>query len=320
MRVHCLPVVFLAPFLAAAQPASIDSAGLGVAYDSRSMALRAIRGIPGASLLGDAMDSGAPFVYAAISPRQDLALGITPDGQVRLVRFGGAPASQSLDAAYPSPTRIVFAPGGRAALLIGPHIQLASDLDNKPALSELSSPWLPAVPAAFALSDDAQALVLAAGTVWLISPDGNAINLPLPGTIAAAAFRTNSHDIVAATPSGDVYVVRQAGRNAEVHQIYSGDDATAGPAGVQFSADGIRVFLASAGGILTTINVGTGIAVSLPCQCKPTGLDPLRDSVIFRLNEISDRPLMLFDASSPDPRIWFVPADTTTIDQQRSAR
>jgi hypothetical protein len=286
------------------------------------MALRAIRGIPGASLLGDAMDSRTPFAYAAISPRQDLALGVTPEGQVRLVRFGGSPASQSqpLDAAYLSPTRIVFAPGGRAALLIGPQTQVVTSLDNIPAFGDLSYPGQPEAPVVLALSDDGQTLLLASGAVWLVSADGGATNLPLPNTIGIAAFRSNSHDIVAATPSGDVYVILQAGPNAAVRQIYTGGDATADPAGVQFSPDGTRVFLASAGGILSAIDVRTGISSSLACHCKPTGLDPLRDNAVFRLNEISDRPLMIFDASSPDPRIWFVPADTIAIDQQRSAR
>jgi hypothetical protein len=320
MRSRYLLAGFLAPFLAAAQPASIDSPGFGVAYDSRSLALRPIRGIPGASLLGDAMDSGTPLVNVAISTRQNLALGVTPEGQVRLVRFGGSPAAQSLDAAYPSPTRIVLAPGGRAALLIGPQIQLVTGLDNIPAFGDFSYPGQPAPPVVFALSDDGQALMLASGTVWLISPDGGATNLPLPSTIGAAAFRPNSHDIVAVTNSGDVYVTRQAGPNAEVQQIHSGDDATADPAGVQFSPDGTRVFLANASGMLSAIDVRTGTAASLLCHCKPTGLDPLHDDAVFRLNEISDRPLMLFDASSPDLRIWFVPADTIAINPQRSAR
>jgi WD40 repeat protein len=321
MRSHYLPAVFLlAPFLAPGQPALVGTPGMGVAYDSRSMTLRAIRGIPGASLLGDAIETGTPFVYAAISPLHELALGVTQDGQVRLVRFGGSPASQSLDAAHAAPTGIMFAPRGRAALLIGAQIQLVTGLDNVPVLSDLALPGLSETPVAAALSDDGLALMLASGTVWLTTPDGGATQLPLPGTIVTAAFRANSHDAVAVTRSGDVYTIRDAGPNAEVHQLYTGDDATADPAGVRFSPDGTRVFVASAGGTLSAIDVRTGTVAASSCNCKPTGLDPLRGGTVFRLNEISNGPLMLFDASTSDSRFWFVPADNVADGEQGSAR
>jgi hypothetical protein len=41
-------------------------------------------------------------------------------------------------------------------------------------------------------------------------------------------------------------------------------------------------------------------------------------NAIFRLTEISNSPLMLFDASNSDPRIWFVPVAASVAGTQGS--
>ena len=56
-----------------------------------------------------------------------------------------------------------------------------------------------------------------------------------------------------------------------------------------------------------SVDLLTGSVVTATCQCLPTGLFPMRSDALFRITEISDRPVMLFDASAPRPRVWFVP-------------
>jgi len=321
----CFASVFLSiSFVAVAQPALVESPGLGYVWDARSSTVRAIRGIPGASILGDALDAGTPLASASISPLQDRALLVSSeDSLVRLLRFGSAP--QVINGADPAPSRIVFAPSGLAALLIGSRVQLASGLDGSPAVRSISVPALDGAPAVAALADDAQTMLFSSGSgvsapVWVIAADGGTSRMPLPGTIAAAAFRRNSTDAVAATQSGDVYLIRNVGPSADIRQIYTGDDATSAPVAVQLAPDGSHAYVANSRGSITSIDLGSGSSTAVSCQCQPSALEPLRSNAVFRLTEVSNRPLMLFDASNSDIRTWFVPADAPPADAQRSGQ
>src|SRR5690242_18342169 len=94
----------------AAQPATIGQPALGFVYDAQLNAIRAIRGIPGAAFLGEALPDAMALSSAAISPRHDLALTVAAeDRQLRLIRFGDN-HSQSLPGALSSPVRVVFSP------------------------------------------------------------------------------------------------------------------------------------------------------------------------------------------------------------------
>lgn len=311
---------------AAAQQGDLATPGLGLAYDSRGGTIRTIRGIPGAAILGDAVAAGSPLAAAFISPRQDLALVVSAaDPQLRLIRLrGDNPDALPISGAMDSPDRIVFSPAGRAALLFRNNpsqLQVLTGLDDSPSIEDLpvSSPM-----AAMAVSDDGQAILLASGTdnagpVWLFT-GGKATQLPLPGSIAAASFRRNNLDLAAVTRTGEVYIVRHAGSGNYIRQIYPADTQTADPVAVQFSPDGAYVYTANSRGMLAVIDLQTGLATAISCRCTPTGLEPLAIGSIFRLTEISSRPVLLFDGSTPDPRVWFVPPDLPPADSQRSDR
>jgi len=310
---------------ATAQPALVNAPGLGFAWDARSSTVRAIRGIPGASVLGDGFDPGTPLTAAVISSHNDLALSVSSDGRVGMIRFGLPGSSQVIDGATPSPGRIVFGPSCAAALLIGSGVQLATGLDATPSVRDLSLPPFDSPIAAAAVADDGRTVLLSSGSgasapVWLVVPEGNAIRLPLPGTIVEAAFRRQSMDAVAATRSGDVYVIRNAGLNPDIQQVYIGDDGTSDPVAVHFASDGSRAYLANTQGTVTSIDLRTGSAIAVSCQCRPSALEPLKAGNIFRLTEISDRPLMLFDASDSNPQIWFVPSDAPAASTQGSGQ
>ncbi|MCX6626013.1 MAG: hypothetical protein NTW28_00085, partial [Candidatus Solibacter sp.] len=147
-----------------------------------------------------------------------------------------------------------------------------------------------------------------------------AIQLPLPGSIATASFRRNALEIAAVTRNGEVYIVRLGGSENQIRQVYTGDNQTSDPVAVQFSPDGARVYTANSRGTLAAIDLQTGLATAVSCRCTPTGLEPLTMGSIFRLTEISHRPVLLFDGSAPDPRVWFVPPDLSPAEPQRSDR
>ena len=320
---RCLLVFSLASICSLAQTGTVRFPALGFAPDSQSGQIRPIHGIPGAALLGDPLDTASAFHSITISPRQDLALAVSSvDGQLFLLPLSGEPA-RAIPNAISGPSQIVFSPSGRSAVIGGDRIQILSSLAASPRVTNVSlEPF--SKPTAIALSDDTQTMLASTGRddspVWLRSADGSIVQFPLPGSVTAFAFRRNSRDAVAATRSGDIYLIRNAGPDMEIRQVYVGDEQTADPVAVQVSPDGNSAFTANSRGMVATIDLQTGSIVTVSCQCSPVGLEPLNAPSLYRLTEISDLPVMLFDAFTPAPRIWFIPANASPASQQRSAQ
>jgi hypothetical protein len=306
-----------------AQTASLGFPALGFAPDPQSNQIRSIRGIPGAAVLGEPAGAAPSFSATAISPKQDLALAVsTGDNMVYLLSLSGQ-AARPISDAMPAPSHMIFSPSGRAAVIWANRIQVLTDLTVNPRIIDVALDLL-AAPTVIALSDDARALLASSARddspVWLADPRGTATQLSLPGSVAAMAFRRDSHDAVAVTRSGDVYLVRNAGPDAEIRQVYVGDSQTSDPVAVQLSPDGTRAFMANSRGTVVSINLQTGSAGAVSCQCSPTGLEPLSAPALYRLTDVSSLPVMLFDASTPTPQVWFVPVDASPANQEGSAQ
>jgi hypothetical protein len=45
------------------------------------------------------------------------------------------------------------------------------------------------------------------------------------------------------------------------------------------------------------------------CHCKPTVFSPLKGVSLFRLNGLSNGPMMVLDASTSNPRTVIIPLD-----------
>jgi hypothetical protein len=322
---------------AASQDASLVTPALGFVFDANLGAIRPIRGIPGAALLGDPIDAGFPVASATISPAQDLAIAAAgADTPLRLIQFqGGGSSVRLLDGAMTAPDRTIFSPAGRTALLYQStgRLQILTGLPGNPLARDLDISALNANPAAMAVSDDGAFVVLAggnqgenpgtshrdAGPIWLLTVDGAASQLALSGSTAAISFRRDSHDLLAVAAGGDVYLVRNPA-NPDYRMVYAGDSQTSGPVGVQFSWDGARAFTANTAGMLSVIDLITGRLDSISCGCRAAALEPLAFRNIFRLTPASKSPVMLLDASSPEARVWFVPSAGPSREDSRAER
>ena len=304
-------ILILAALPCASAQSSISAPVLGYAFDPAVRAVRAVRGIPGAATLGDPLHTRFRLTAASVAPPQTYALATSAERDLRLVRWtGGHVSSLSLNEAIPEPDRIVFSPSGAAAILYdsgSARMQVLTGLPNEPAIREVQPAGSAAV-SSMAISDDAW-LVLVSGSVYAIGPDQNPVPLPLPGGIAALSFSPSSDDLLAATPSGDLYLARNVNSSVIVSRIYSGDSRTSNPVAVQFSPDGSAAFLANTTGTLMTIDLNSGSGGALVCQCTPTGLQPFGRAGLFRLTGIFSQPLWLFDGTPGRTRIWFVPAE-----------
>ena len=315
---------------AAAQTADMKVPGLGFAWDGRSKQLRLIRGIPGSAVLGDAIGitgySTPGYSTAVVSPRHDLALAVAAaDGRVQALCLPSGEVQDIPGVAY-APSRILFSPSGTAALLWSSKLQLLSGLPDSITVQDLAIPANSDALSTLAISDNAQFVLFSTGSgdtaaTWLLAPGAAPIPLTFPGPLAVAAFRPASPDAVAVGADGTVYRILNSNLPGEVQQIYAGEDRTAGAVAMRVSADGNRVYTANQLGTLTAIRFDLPAASldAVNCGCTPAGMEPLTSADLFRINEISDRPVMLFDVSTPKSRVWFVPADAPA-DSQRSGQ
>lgn len=302
-------IAALAPALGAQGNLAIPK--LGAVYDPSVKTVRGIVGLPGAAVFGPSWNTGAPLDGAAISPRHDAAIGFrTARGRVRWTLLRETAEANSISGIADPRTTVVFAPGGNSAALVGNRIRLVSDLAGSPSVREIGTPAATGDWAAAAVSDDGRVVLSAggdpAGPVWVTGEA--ATQLPLPGTVIAAAFRAGASDAVAATRSGDIYWIGDAGPNARVRLLYAGDGRTADPVAVYVSADGANVYTATRAGVLAVISVATGsVSAEVSCGCTPSTLAPLSGNALFRITDMSENLLLILDVSGAKPRVWFVP-------------
>lgn len=313
-------VLGLRCLLGQGNPASVSAPVLGYVYDTRGGELKPLLGIPGSSLMGQPLTLGAAVSEVAASERYALAI-TGQDRRVELLRFGqGAPAVSPVSAAASGPDRIFLSPSGGAAALyrsIDGFIQVITGLPDSPTVrSGITLPDLGGAVNALAISDDGLALLAALGNdqtglLFSLAADGTPTQLPVAGPVSAMAFRPNSHDVAIADRAGNaISVIRNVDGSAEYQAVAGPNDGVAGPLAVEFSADGGRLFVANAGpGNVLVIDPAGGPPAPVPCQCALTALSRLNGS-IFRLNDLSNDPLMLFDGGSAQPRVVFVPSDS----------
>jgi hypothetical protein len=294
-----------------AQP-ELAPAVFGYAYDPGLGALRSVRGIPGAAILADPLDTGFEIAAAAVAPRRDYALAISAGTRdVRLIRWhGGNPSSIPLAGALNAPDRIVFSPSGDAALLYDAEFGRLQLVTGLPDAADAHTVPLDESPTStiMAVADGGTLAIAGAEHIRIFGSGIGSFSLPLP-TSAAIAFDRSGTRLLAVTRSGDIYIASHLEAGLDLVQIASATAQTADPVGAQLSADGSTAFVASPAGIVTAIDISSGAARSLDCQCSPTALEPFGRAGMFRLTGISNRPIILFDAASDPLRFWFVPAD-----------
>lgn len=314
MRFHrSLLFGLLACLPGAAQRNTVTAPLMGYAFDASSGAIRPMRGIPGAALLGDPLDLGFPLSTAAISPRHDFAL-VAPAGDslLRLVPLGEAVEMAALPASVmTSPSRIRFSPTGSAALLFQTpgRLQAIAGLPARAAVRDIDLSGLTSNPSALAISDDGSLVALSGGgAVWTVDSGANAVQLALPASTASLSFHRASYDLLAVSTEGDVYVVRNAGSDREVHLLYAADERTAAPVAAQFSDAGSWVYTVNVSGTIAAIEAATGAARMISCDCRPTSLDLLNQRGLYRLTAAGQSVLRIFD-SAGNGSVWFVPPD-----------
>ena len=293
----------------------------GYVFDRSARVLRPILGIPGASLLGDGLDAGSELAAAYVAPGQNWVLAATADGPVFFRLSSGAVSRITVGGVTASPERVAFSPSGTAvALYAAGRIQVVQGLPDAPrvagalaaGVSGRSSQALAAGRSrpglgSFAVSDDGLYVLYAeGGSIRLWGAAGEDFSVIQADSSAVVAFAPGGHNAAAADPSVGVVLLGDVA-GAGSRRTLAASGGMAYPAGLAFSADGGKLFLADAAARrVTAFDLAAGSQTVVSCDCVPAGLFAMDG--LFRLNEAGAAPLWLLDARSGEPRIVFVPA------------
>jgi hypothetical protein len=301
---------------------SLSGPMLGLVFDESKQGLRPILGIPGASCLGNIWVMGREIRRAWISPLQDYALAESKsDGNIVLVSFGkGSIVVRPIQGVPAGVSNIGLSAKGGVAAIYHPRaggLQFITGLPNTPVVSSLLPfPTLPQSATAMAVSDDATAVLLAThetkgGSIVLLTRDSQARVLTLLGQASAISFVPDTHNALAADELNSVVLLIHDVTGAAITSTVAGvGEGISRPVAVGVSDDGRLAFIANAQSrTIMTVDLQSGRLSSLVCNCTPTGLYRLKGNAVFRLNELSDTNLQLFDAGISEPRVVFVPAE-----------
>ena len=289
------------------QAGKLARPSMGFVFDPSTHTLRRIEGIPGAALVGSAVDFGFAVSAAYVAPRLDSAFVVAADGGRHLFRLtADAPRELAVDSihadlpAFYSPSGTAAALYSRGSVLVIKGLPAAPVVAATVTLRQNPRPQRP-LPWTLAVSDDGQYLLYGAGgLIELFGVAGDRRQVANGPRNVTAAFAPGGHD--AAVVQLDKVTLFTDIAGAATVRTFPGIEM---PSGVAFSPDGQKLYVASMGRPpVTIIQVATGERTELPCDCTATTLMPMGS--LFRLNELGTEPLWLLDTAS-DHALVFVP-------------
>ncbi len=317
-------VLFAASFVPALhQPAApqeiVRGPSLGLVHDRTRLAVRPILGVPGAAVLGDPIDLGFEVATAAIASDGSYALLRAVDApDIRILRWTpDGPFVEPLWGAFEQAESIFLSARASSAAIYSKEtrrLQLIRGLPNEPAVDrEIDLSISKGDLTALAVSDDARTVFAGladggSGNVWHFPADGDAKPVLSVGRASSISFLPNTVEVlIADEQSQTVYLLNEENGS---RVVAAESDSIPAPVGAESSPDGKLLFIAaSANGRVLVLNVEDGSRWELTCACTPKALARTAAASVFRLNDVSEQPVWLLDASSSEPRLVFVPPD-----------
>ena len=318
----CALAISCAPGANAQVSTGIGGYTLGFVYDGRLSSLRPLAGIPGAAVLGAALDIGGPIRQAFVAPGQNYAIALTDSGAqvVQFVSVSDPPLVSALGFDSSAATIVSLSPDGSAGAFYSGNEAVIRIVTGLPAAAAV----VRSVPTAavsgtirlLAISNDGANLVAAVDgadndAVILLDVSGNGQTLTNSTHVSAMQFSGGSDNLLVTDDSDNTLSLIQDVSGAATYELLADNtDGIAGPVGLNTSSNGNVVVANGQGGNVVVFDSGGSQLGTYSCPTAPSGLGRLNGNAVFLLNGISDNnPLWLFDGDSATPRVLFIPVD-----------
>jgi hypothetical protein len=311
---------------AQAQSATINGPMLGFTPDAAGAAIEPILGIPGASLLTNPVALGMDIRGAVVSPKQDYALAArAEDGQPVFIDLAGGTPITPIPGNHNRADIIAVSPTGSAAAIYdsgSSSLEIVGNLPKDPhIIHELNAAPISGRVSSVVLSDDGSVALVTfkesdRTSLWMMDSSGAVQRLPVDQAAGAAFFVNRNDAIFGDDANHAVFIITDAGRTAAPLPLVSDLEGMGSFSSIAASDDGSRVFLTDTNaGNVAIVDIETRTAALLSCGCQTTGLYRLKGNSVFRLNNASDQPMMVLDASGNEPRIVIVPPNTSALSE-----
>jgi hypothetical protein len=292
---------------------------LGFTYDAYWNEVRAIIGVPGASMLSDPLSLPDEVTDVYFAPGQKYAIVKRADAALGLIAFPSAtPAALAeMPGGSSSADIIAFSPSGNAAAIysvVDRRLQIFTGLPDEPRLiRDLALNSLPEEPFTFAIADTGRSLVAASTTyaLYRIIDGGTFEYLDRAEDLAGMVFASGSDDLVVLDRSrGTALLFQDVGTRASRRVLSDGLSITNGEVFLQV-AGAQAIFASKDSTTIWMIDLKSLQIQSRELFAPPATLQALRSPRRFLLSQSAGEPVWILDNASGGGDLYFVPAAET---------
>ena len=295
----------------------MQSPMLGFVNTPEGGEVRAILGIPGASILSPplAIPAGVTNLYFAPGQKYAIVEGAA-GASIGVLTFHTANPGPLIEisGAISQPDIVSFSPNGAAAVVYSAsegRLEVVSGLPATPQIArEISSADLPNAVRLLALADDGVTLLEGAtnnSVYWLAVGAGPQL-LATEGDLEGLAFVPKLNNaLIFDRNGGSLSLLQSVKIAASNRSLVKGLTGLGGKIGLQATA-GSALITSAGSNHLYKINLQSSQLQDLQLPATATKLEPLRTSAKYLLSWQSGQPAWIVDTSGETGAVYFVPA------------
>ena len=307
------------PQTSASVSKSMQAPTLGYAYVTTGSEVRAINGVPGASVVSPPIALPEGVTGIDFAPGQKSAIVEQANGApLAVISFPGAEPGPlvPITGAISQADVIAFSPNGNAAALYAAsesRLQVIAGLPSSPRLTrDVGSSELPDAVGFLALADDGVTILAgtANGSVYLVSGSSPQL-LSSVSSLGAMVFNPKSNDaLVLDSSSGALSLWQSVSSSLTTRLLASGFTGLEG--GIALSSDGRRAVLTSTGANhLWEVDLQSFQTQELQLPTAPAMLKPLRATGDYLVSWQPGQLACIVDTNQQKGTVYLVPAART---------
>ena len=298
---------------------------LGYVLDAAGQSLRPVQGLPGASIVGNAVISApsqSAFTASASSSVSRTALFLDANGGVFQSSLSGGKLTQV--ASLPGASDLLLSNSGAYALITGKSTSgtniasVITGLPQSPAVRSLNVATAASILGGAVSDTGAISLAISSGqssiSIMAFTAQAAGVQVATAQAFGGMQFVPNSDELVVADGGTGALTAISHVNTTPVSATLSPAGAIASPVALDITPNGRWVVAANhVGGALRLDLTGATPATTLHCSCAPSQVLAMRGTTsgtTVRLVTNGGGPLWIVDAGSTAPRVLFVPAAT----------